>query len=408
MITKSIIKTVINSQKSTLSSTNFGQTRNLLNNINHNLNGFALIISGIRRCGKSTLLNQYISLNIKEEFIFLNFESAKLYTFSLSDFQLLDEIVAEMNCNWLVFDEIQIVEGWELYIRQKLDEGFKVLITGSNASLLSKELGTKLTGRHITKELFPFSFNEFCSFKKLAFNEQALELYMLLGGFPGYLKEENSDIHTALLDDIIYRDIAVRHQIRDIKSLKQLVVFLASNCSKLISANKLKQYINVKSTATILEYLHYFEESYLIQLVPKFSFSQKVQLVNPRKIYFIDNGLQQAISSSFSKDFGRKLENMVFWELRRLEKTLFYFNENGKECDFVVGKQDAIEQVIQVCHLMNLENQAREIDGLTEAMNYFSLEKGLIITFNQEDVIIKNGKRIELIPAYKFFATDAK
>ena len=407
MITKSIIKTVIADQKSTLASTNYGQTRGLLDKINHNLTNFALIISGIRRCGKSTLLNQYISLNIKEAFIFLNFESAKLYTFSLSDFQLLDEIVAEMSCKWLIFDEIQIVEGWELYIRQKLDEGFKVLITGSNASLLSKELGTKLTGRHITKELFPFSFNEFCSFKTLEFNEQSLNLYMNLGGFPGYLKEENSDIHLALLDDIIYRDIAVRHQIRDVKSLKQLVVFLASNCSKLISANKLKQYINVKSTATILEYLHYFEESYLIQLVPKFSYSQKVQLVNPRKIYFIDNGLQQAISSSFSEDSGRKLENMVFWELRRMGKTIFYFNENGKECDFVIGKKDTVEQVIQVCYLMNLENQAREIDGLIEAMNYFSLDKGLIITFNQEDVIIKDGKRIELIPAYQFFGTNA-
>ena len=216
----------------------------------------------------------------------MNFESAKLYTFSINDFQILDEIVAEKNCKWLIFDEIQIVDGWELYVRQKLDEGFKILITGSNASLLSKELGTKLTGRHITKELFPFSFGEFCSFKKLEFNEQSLENYLSLGGFPAYLKDQNNEIHTALLDDIIYRDIAVRHQIRDVKSLKQLVVFLATNCSKLISANKLKQYINVKSTATIQEYLHYFEQSYLIQLVPKFSYSQKVQLVNPRKIYF--------------------------------------------------------------------------------------------------------------------------
>ena len=403
MITKSIVETVINEQKSAVLGANQGQERALLDKINISSTDFAYIISGIRRCGKSTLLNQYIATNIKEEFIFLNFESAKLYTFSINDFQLLDEIVAEKNFKWLIFDEIQIVDGWELYVRQKLDEGFKILITGSNASLLSKELGTKLTGRHITKELFPFSYNEFCSFKKLVPNEQSLESYLSLGGFPAYLKEQNNEIHTALLDDIIYRDIAVRHQIRDVKSLKQLVVFLATNCSKLISANKLKQYINVKSTATILEYLHYFEQSYLIQLVPKFSYSHKVQLVNPRKIYFIDNGLQQAVSASFSKDLGRKLENMVFWELRRLGKQLFYYNEKGKECDFVIGHQDVIEQAIQVCHFMNLENQTREIDGLVEAMTFFSLDKGLIITFNQEDVLIKNGKRIELIPAYKYF-----
>ena len=403
MVLKSVLKNVLLAQKSKLTATGLGQTRNLLPKIKKNPKDFALIISGIRRCGKSTLLNQLIALNIKEKFIYLNFENAKIYTFSLTDFQILDELIEEMNCNSLFFDEIQVVEGWELYIRQKLDEGFRVVITGSNASLLSKELGTKLTGRHITKELFPFSFYEFCKFKKLKFNENALDKYLSLGGFPAYLKEENSDIHMALLDDIIYRDVAVRHQIRDVNSLKQLVVFLATNCSKLISANKLKQYINAKSTATILEYLHYFEESYLIQLVPKFSYSQKVQLVNPRKIYFIDNGLQQTISSSFSDDFGRKLENMVFWELRRLAKTIFYFNENGKECDFVIGKQIEIEQVIQVCHLFNLENQQREIDGLVEAMNYFSLDKGLIITFNQEDVMFYEGKRIELIPAFKFF-----
>ena len=403
MITKSIVETVINEQKSAVLGANQGQVRTLLDKINISSTDFAYIISGIRRCGKSTLLNQYIATNIKEEFVFLNFESAKLYTFSINDFQILDEIVAEKNCKWLIFDEIQIVDGWELYVRQKLDEGFKILITGSNASLLSKELGTKLTGRHITKELFPFSFGEFCSFKKLEFNEQSLENYLSLGGFPAYLKDQNNEIHTALLDDIIYRDIAVRHQIRDVKSLKQLVVFLATNCSKLISANKLKQYINVKSTATILEYLHYFEQSYLIQLVPKFSYSQKVQLVNPRKIYFIDNGLQQAVSASFSKDVGRKLENMVFWELRRLGKKIFYFNEKSKECDFVFGNKDVIEQAIQVCHFMNHENQTREIDGLMKAMTFFSLDKGLIITFNQEDVFIKNGKRIELIPAYKYF-----
>jgi predicted AAA+ superfamily ATPase len=403
MLKKSDLIELIAFQKSKIEATDLGQIRHLLHELNQNPGQFALIISGIRRCGKSTLLNQYVSENVKESYIYLNFDSAKLYTFEIADFQLLDEIIKENGSKWLIFDEIQIIEGWELYVRQKLDEGFLVLITGSNASLLSRELGTKLTGRHITKELFPFSFQEFCSFKNLELNEQSFSRFLQLGGFPGYLKEENNDIHTALLDDILYRDIAVRHNIRDVKSLKHLLLFLASNCSKPISANKLKQYLGIKSTATVLEYLHFFEESYLIQLIPKFSYSQKVQLVNPRKIYFIDNGLQQAVTNSFSKDVGRKLENTVFWELRRKGKELYYFNENGKECDFVICKKDQVEHVIQVCHYLNLENEQREINGLLEAMNFFELKSGTIITLNQEDVVYSENKRIEIVSAYNYF-----
>jgi predicted AAA+ superfamily ATPase len=404
MVKKSVLVEVIASQKKSIIKANLGQSRNLLDNLIQKPEHFALIISGIRRCGKSTLLAQYILANIKEAFIYLNFDSAGLYTFELNDFKLLDEIIIENKSKWLIFDEIQIVTGWEIYIRKKLDEGFFILITGSNASLLSKELGTKLTGRHITKELFPFSFSEFCSFKKIQSSEASLKLYLELGGFPGFLKTDNLDIHTALLDDILYRDIAVRHNIRDVKSIKLLLLYIASNCSKLISANKLKQYIGVKSTVTVLEYLHYFEESYLIQLIPKFSYSQKVQLVNPRKVYFIDNGLQQAITTSFSNDIGRKLENIVFWELRKQGKTLYYFNENNKECDFIVYQKDQIENVIQVCLLLNAENEQRELNGLLEAMNFFGLNSGKIITLSQEDVINFEGKRIEVISAYNYLS----
>ena len=128
-----------------------------------------------------------------------------------------------------------------------------------------------------------------------------------------------------------------------------------------------------------------------------------MQLVNYRKIYFIDTGLLQSITTSFSKDLGRKLENSVFWELRRNGKNIYYFNENGKECDFVVFKRNQVDQLIQVCHFLNSDNEQREINGLLDAMEFFKLDTGLIITFNQEDVLYSNGKRIEVIPAYKFF-----
>lgn len=402
MLKKTAISNEIKEQRSKLEETTSGLRRNALLNLAIEEN-FALIISGIRRCGKSTLMRQFISERKIEDYLFLNFDSAKLFQFEMSDFQLLDELISEEKARFLIFDEIQVVEGWELYIRQKLDEGFKVMISGSNASLLSKELGTKLTGRHITKELFPFSFNEFVAFHEYEYDEKALGKFLDLGGFPGYLATQNADILNALLDDLIYRDIAVRHNIRDVRTLKHLLVYLATNISNLVSATKLRQYLGVKSTATVLEYFSYFEAAYLIQLVPKFSYSHKVQIVNPRKIYFLDNGLQQAIVPKFSEDLGRRLENMVFWELRRQGKNIFYFNENGGECDFVVFSNAQIESLIQVCYEMNLENEKREIFGLLEAMKFFELSKGYILTFNQSDVIITEGKRIELVPVHLFF-----
>lgn len=403
MLKKSTLQEVITFQKYKVENADLGLQRELIDELKYPLDGFALIISGVRRCGKSTLLHQYIVAHVKETYIYLNFDSAKLYTFELEDFELIDEIANEIEAKFLIFDEIQIVEGWELYVRQKLDEGFNVVITGSNASLLSKELGTKLTGRHISKELFPFRYKEFCDFKKIETSSDSFTLFLNQGGFPLFLKLNDIDLHSALIDDIIHRDIAVRYGIRDVKSLKHLLIFLATNVSNLISATKIKQYISVKSTATVLEYLNYFEQSYLIQLMPKFSYSHKVQLVNPRKIYFIDNALMQSITPSFSKDMGRKLENTVFWELRGRNKTLYYFNENSKECDFVVCSNLEVEEVIQVCYDLNLDNQKREINGLLDAMNYFNLKTGTIITMNQEDVILQNGKRITVIPAFKYF-----
>jgi len=403
MLKKSTLEEVLVSQKKKIKESDLGLSRSLLEELSKVPKQFALIISGIRRCGKSTLLNQFISKYIEDSFLYLNFDSAKLYTFEIDDFQLLDEIIEKSDFKWLIFDEIQIIKAWEVYVRQKIDEGYYVIITGSNASLLSRELGTKLTGRHITKELFPFSYSEFCAFNSLEKSEEALTDYIEHGGFPGYLKERNQDIHTTILDDIVYRDIAVRHNIRDVKSLKHLLIFLATNTGKLISANKLKQVVGLKSTATITEYFNYFEESYLIQLVPKFSYSHKVQLVNPKKVYFIDSGLQSAISASYSQDLGRKLENIVFWELRRQKKTLHYFSENAKECDFVVSDDNKVSNLIQVCHNLSTENEKREINGLLEAMEFFNLEKGFILTLNQEDSITVHGKRIEVVPVYKYF-----
>ncbi len=375
--------------------------RDLMQSIDLNHKSHALIISGIRRCGKSTLLGQLIDEHQLNAF-YINFDTPKLYNFELRDFELLDNLIDSTGNDTLCFDEIQVVNGWELYIRQKLDQNYRVIITGSNASLLSKELGTKLTGRHITKELFPFSFIEFTRYYSIAADENSFSRFIAQGGFPEYLKTGNIEILTNLINDILYRDIAVRYNIRDTKTLKHLLVFLISNTGNLITAGKVAKMLNIKSTATLLDYFSFFEQSYLISLLSKFSYSHRAQLINPRKIYFIDTGMIKAASASFNEDSGHKLENIIFWELRRNNYSLFYFNENSKECDFIAVKNNDVKCIIQVCYNLSLNNQDREINGLIEAMNFFDKPDGILVTFNQKDLIMHKNKKIEVVPAHKF------
>lgn len=203
------LQAVVNEQIDVLYSFELGTTRELLGSLPV-INSHALVVSGIRRCGKSVLLHQFIRNEIDEVFYF-NFADIRLYEFSASDFVLLDEIIRESGKKILFFDEIQIVKGWELFVRQKLDQAIRIVITGSNARMLSAELGTNLTGRHISKELFPFNYREFCSFHSMPYNRESLLLFLINGGFPEFLKTNNSELLSFLIEDIIYRDIATRH-----------------------------------------------------------------------------------------------------------------------------------------------------------------------------------------------------
>lgn len=403
MIKKSDLLAVIQMQREQLLMPGDEIIRDLLQSLPLNLTNHALIISGVRRCGKSTLLKQLMKNDLTNTF-FINFDTPKLYNFDINDFEILDQTISEEGKKKLYFDEIQVIPGWELYIRQKLDENYQVVVTGSNASLLSSELGTKLTGRHITKELYPFSYNEFIRFKNLEDGSESFELYSQTGGFPEYVKHSNPEILTSLFDDILYRDIAVRHGIRDVKSLQRLLLYLTANVGNPVTATRLTTMLGVKSSATILDYFSYFEQSWLLGLLPKFSWSFRAQLVNPRKAYIIDNGLINAVSPSFSDNEGRKLENIIYWFLRKRQKELFYFNETGHECDFVVFSNNKAEEIIQVCSFLDNNNREREENGLLAAMEFFNSKKGVIITMNQSDEIQNGEKRISVVPAYKYLS----
>ena len=393
------LQAVANEQRNVLVSFELGIPRELLGLL-PSTNSHALVVSGIRRCGKSVLLHQFIRKEIDEVFYF-NFADIRLYEFSASDFILLDGIIRESGKKILFFDEIQIVRGWELYVRQKLDQAVRVVITGSNARMLSIELGTNLTGRHISKELFPFSYKEFCSFHALQYDKESFVSFLDKGGFPEFLKTNNGELLSFLIEDIIFRDIATRHAIRDITGLKNLCVYVMSNTAKRISPSKLTSIIGVKSPSTVLEYLSYFEASYLLNLVPRFSYSVKGQMLSEKKIYVVDNGLVNVASISASKDMGRKFENAVYWMIRRKTKDIWYFSENNAECDFIY-KLDDNYFAIQVCYEMNGDNQEREIKGLLAALKFFNLIEGHILTVDQTDKILIEGNTINVVPAYQF------
>jgi len=398
MISKLIIEQVIDSQKERLGQIDTGLLREFP--AFAALARHAYIISGIRRCGKSTLLQQ-INKTFTQQTLYINFEDPRLSGFDLTDFNRLHEIVTAKGINILFFDEIQNIEKWESFVRFRLDEGYRVFITGSNASMLSRELGTKLTGRHISKELFPFSYNEFLEFTGESANAASSDKYRNEGGFPERLKTGMPEIMMNVFNDIVFRDIALRYNIKNTTSLQQLAVWLISNTGKPVSGNSLRKLFSIGSSSSIMEYLSHLSDAYLFFFIPRFSYSHKVQIVNPKKVYAIDNGLIEANSVSFTNDNGRMLENMVFMHLRRQTKEIFYFKEN-KECDFVVFKSGKFAGLFQVCWQLDQDNLDRELSGMIEALDYFNKNDGVIITHDQEEAFIKNGKKIRAIPFYSW------
>jgi len=399
MLLKTDISKIAESQSGGVISGETGLLREALSRLPV-LSKHAVIITGIRRCGKSTLLNQLISVRYPDAF-FMNFSDNRLYGFENNDFHRLDEVIEETGKKDLFFDELQDIKGWERYVRQKLDEKFHVVITGSNASLLSKELGSLLTGRYLSRELFPFSFSEFLTFRSLKAGEEGLREFMQTGGFPEYLKTGNNEILSTLFDDILVRDIVVRYGIRDIKSLQRLALYLISNSGNAITGSKLKQAFGISATSTIMEYFSFLESSYLFYFVPRFSYSLKSQLINPRKVYAADTGLITVNSSSFSEDNGRKLENVIFNYLRSFTREIFYFKMT-RECDFITMKRGTKPRAIQVCYNLDRDNLERELAGLYEAMKELKLKEGTIVTLNQRDKFIDSGLTANVIPAFEF------
>jgi len=383
-----------------------------------------ILISGVRRCGKSSLL-YLISQKLKisnDSILYFNFDDERLSSFAANDFNKLYLLHLELynvkdNEVVMFFDEPQNISGWEKFLSRMYEKGIKIYATGSNAKLLSSEIATTLTGRNLVIKLFPFSFKEFLKIRKFVSNVKMLSTtkksavkklfneYAELGGYPLVVKEKNPQILVSYYQDILYRDIIVRYSLQQVEEIKILGSFLASNPSCLMSYRKLKGMCGLKSLSTLKSYLHYFEQSFLFFFVKKYDFSIKKQIMNPAKVYLIDTGLHNKIGFKFSSNYGKILENIVFLNLVRNGKDVFY-HKSKNECDFVVRNNIKIVEAIQVtASLDNPDTYKREISGLLDAMNYYNLKRGFILTESDKDNINIEGKKIIVRPVWEWLIT---
>ncbi len=415
-INKDVIKNVIISQNERNLITHLIERDKLPEIENAFETPFIQIVSGIRRCGKSTIIQQIRQIN-KDKNYFINFDDNRLYNFEIDDFEKLNEAFLELfgEENTYYFDEIQNIDGWERYVRRLYNEGKKIFVTGSNAVMLSKEFGTHLTGRNIQIELFPFSFKEFLRWKKIEIKKNDFHSpviiakiknvffeYLKVGGLPEFIQTSNYNFLKSLYNDILYRDVIARYNIRNEKTLIELLHFLISNISKEISYNSLKKMLGLSNAITVKEYINHFEQSYLVFNINKFDYSLKKQLTNPKKIYVIDTGLANSISFKFSDNMGRQLENVVFLQLKRLGNEI-YFHRGKYECDFIIREKDRIIKAIQVTQtLFDDKTREREILGLVEAMQEYNLEKAIILTAEEKESITIDDLSIEVIPIWEW------
>jgi predicted AAA+ superfamily ATPase len=372
-----------------------------------------IVITGVRRSGKSTLLRQ-ISKNY-EQFNYINFEDERLIDFTYHDFNTLLEVFLGIHpkSNTFFFDEIQEVKGWEKFVRRLFTEGYKVYVTGSNATLLSSEIATSITGRNLKIELYPFSFIEYLSFRntpikkifttieKAAISKQYTD-FIQFGGFPEIIQSKDFEELNQIYQDIIIKDLLVRCKIRDSKDFRELSLFLLSNISKKISYNNLKELLEFSNTSKVKNYVDFLCEAYIFFTVNKYDTSLKKQMMNKKKVYAIDTGIVNAVSFRFSENKGRLLENAVFLELKRRQQDIYYY-EDKHECDFILKSGRNITQAIQVADsLSEPKTKQREIEGLLSAMDVFGLKKGYIITSDTEEQFTKENKKIIIIPFWKW------
>jgi len=390
-----------------------------------------IVITGARRSGKSYLMRGFakklISEGIsKDNILFVNFEDPRFHRLDTDLLQKIYETYLESlnpkGSIYIFLDEIQEIPEWEKWVRTMHElKKANLIISGSNARLLSRELSTLITGRHVDITVFPLSFKEFLSFNNLEVNNsldlvnkkidinRLLSEYFEHGSFPGVvLASAKKQILLTYFDDLLNKDLIRRYKIRKTGKIKELAIYYLSNISTPSTYNSLKKQL-LLTTDTIEKFSNYIESIFLIFFVKRFSFKLKEQEKSPRKTYAIDVGLSNQVGFRFSLNTGRIAENLVFLELLRKkslnpEMELFYFkNERHREVDFVIKEFLKVKSLIQVCwNIEDLKTKKREINSLIVGLEDLNLKKGLVITEDYENVEYYKEFEIKFIPLYKW------
>lgn len=388
-----------------------------------------VVLKGVRRCGKSTLMAQVIRellvrkvqptsilrVNLEEP-LFSSEYSVELLEQIYRTYR--DRVQPEGKC-WLFMDEVQNVPGWESWVRGRSEtEDIKIFVTGSSSQMLSREIGTKLTGRHVSFEVYPLSFQEFLRFSNLevgteldyttrkAVVRKSFSDYLKYGGFPEVVLRKSTDDKELLLknyfEDLLYRDIVTRYEIRDVSNLRNLAVYLLTNVAKLTSITKLKNNFTISQDKTE-NYVSAIMESYLLFQLQRFSYSLKSTMRAGFKPYAIDTGLRNRIAFAFSEDMGWLVENVVYCHLKRQHEEVYYHSD-GSDIDFVVKEGMKITKRIQVWYedVSVTSIPDRELACFQKPLEGHEEAESILVTNDFEDVIDTAGGRVQCIPVAKY------
>ena len=375
------------------------------------------LITGPRRVGKST---QALLMLRNKNFAYLNFDSQALLDAWDANLvmRMLDDVYP--GYEYILLDEVQNLDAWDLWVSELYRLGKNLVITGSNAKMLSSEMATVLTGKYLQVEMLPFSLEEFFDWNKIDLKalkqEQQTDAsvltddYMRNGGYPEVVasRQLTRSYLDTLFDSIVWKDVSKRHNVRNITDLNNLAMYLVSNFCNPVTANDLTEELGFSSVNTTKKFMDYLHEPYLFYYLPRYNNKLKLMKKAPRKVYVVDNGFVAAKAFTLSENMGRLLENQVFIELIRrgydTDKTMFYYrSRNDKEVDFVLRKGPHIERLIQVCYDMNSpKTEKREVDSLVECAGELKCDHLVIVTNNDERIIEKDGYKIDVIPISKF------
>jgi predicted AAA+ superfamily ATPase len=382
------------------------------------------VFVGMRRAGKSYLMFQQINRLLKkghcsDEILYFNFEDDRLTTLELTDLDIIKVCYEEMYDYKPIFflDEIQIVNGWEKFARRVADQGYRVFITGSNAKMLSSEIATTLGGRYMIKNVYPFSFNEYLIASGIHMSEKnalykysteinkIFELYFSFGGLPETVQlPSKREWLSNLYRKVFFGDLISRYQIRNDFALRVLIRKLAESVKQPSSFNRLANIVSASgkkiSTDTVIDYLGYLKDSWLIFPIENFAAKLAEKEAN-KKYYFVDNGILNLFLLDPQTSL---LENLVAVQLKRLYEEDIYFYNMGVEVDFYLPE---IQLAVQVCYNMNdLETRKREVNALFQLSKRLEVKEMLIITKDEENVIFENELRINVIPIWKWISIE--